>query len=423
MSALSKLFDGYHPLSRFCLTCSPAPPASPNFQQAAQQQADANTSAAITQGKINNPNVVSPCGTQTVTWGGGFDQVGFDNATKAWNKQVSDYSNAWNDWNAKGRSGPFNMDVGFGAGVDPRHYAPDRNKFSNREVPTITQTLSPDQQKILDTGNKTKIGLSELALQGTDIAKGVLGKSLDFSQLPARPGSAEDTRTKVMDAMMARVNEDVDRQKGQLNSSLYASGIAPGSKAYDDAMALTERSRTDARNQALLASGQEMTRDFQTDSARRREALGELLTQRQTPLNEINALQSGSQINNPFSVPGYAQNAQVGAAPIFGATQATGDWNADLYNAKAAQAGNLQQGLFGLGAAGIQGGMMMASDIRLKSNIKRVGTHPLGVGWYEYDIAGRREQGVMAQEVLEVKPEAVGLLPSGHYGVYYGRLA
>jgi hypothetical protein len=38
-----------------------------------------------------------------------------------------------------------------------------------------------------------------------------------------------------------------------------------------------------------------------------------------------------------------------------------GDWNADLYNAKAAQAGNLQQGLFGLGGSLIgAGGMMLA---------------------------------------------------------------
>ena len=47
------------------------------------------------------------------------------------------------------------------------------------------------------------------------------------------------------------------------------------------------------------------------------------------------------------------------------------------------------------------------SDRRLKSNILRVGTHPLGIGIYEYDIFGRRERGVMADEVEHVKPEAV----------------
>lgn len=417
MSALRWLTDS-HPLHKYLLFCAPDPPPTTNYAGAARAQGDANIDAAIAQGKINNPNVINPYGTQTVTWGGGFDQTGFDNATNAWNKQVQDYTTALQNWERGGRSGPFTTDVGFGAGIDPRSNPVDRNKFANREVPTITQTLAPDQQKILDTGNKAKIGLSELALQGTGIAKDVLGNRLDFSQLPARPGSATDTRTKVMDAMMARVNEDTDRKKGQLNSNLWAAGIAPGSKAYDDAMALEERARTDARNQAFLASGQEMTRDFQTDSNRRRDALAEMLTERQTPLNEINALQSGSQVSNPFSMPGYAQNAQVGAAPLFAAQNMASDYNTDLYNMKAMNAGNFQQGLFGLGSSGIMAGAMM-SDRRLKSNIVRLGDHPLGIGWYEYDIHGRREQGVMAQELQRVKPEAVVTLPNGYLAVRY----
>jgi hypothetical protein len=67
----------------------------------------------------------------------------------------------------------------------------------------------------------------------------------------------------------------------------------------------------------------------------------------------------------------------------------------------------------------------MSSDRRLKSNIVRLGTHPLGIGWYEYDIAGRRERGVMADEVLTVMPEAVVTMPNGYLGVRYdmvGRL-
>jgi hypothetical protein len=62
------------------------------------------------------------------------------------------------------------------------------------------------------------------------------------------------------------------------------------------------------------------------------------------------------------------------------------------------------------------------SDRRLKSNIVRVGDHPLGIGIYEYDIFGNRERGVMAQEVLEVKPEAVHMMPNGFMAVNYGAL-
>ena len=62
---------------------------------------------------------------------------------------------------------------------------------------------------------------------------------------------------------------------------------------------------------------------------------------------------SGSQVSNPFSTPGFAQNAQVGAAPVFAASQLGGQWAGDMFNREAAQAGQLQGGLFQLGAAGI----------------------------------------------------------------------
>ena len=65
---------------------------------------------------------------------------------------------------------------------------------------------------------------------------------------------------------------------------------------------------------------------------------------------------------------------------------------------------------------------MAKSDRRLKSNIVRVGTHPLGIGWYEYDLDGRRQQGVMADEVLTVRPWAVVHHPDGYLRVIYAAL-
>jgi len=59
------------------------------------------------------------------------------------------------------------------------------------------------------------------------------------------------------------------------------------------------------------------------------------------------------------------------------------------------------------------------SDSRLKEDVVRVGTGPLGIGVYEYDIFGKRERGVMAQEVERVIPEAVVTTPSGYKMVRY----
>jgi hypothetical protein len=58
----------------------------------------------------------------------------------------------------------------------------------------------------------------------------------------------------------------------------------------------------------------------------------------------------------------------------------------------------------------------------LKSNIERIGTHSLGIGIYAYDIFGERQLGVMADEVEQVKPEAVLTHSSGFKMVNYGAL-
>jgi hypothetical protein len=135
------------------------------------------------------------------------------------------------------------------------------------------------------------------------------------------------------------------------------------------------------------------------------------------PLNEINALTSSSQIQNPQF--GAYQGANVQAAPLFAATQAQGAFDQNTYNQQVAGQNANTSGLYSLGAAALP---LVFSDRRLKSNIVRLGTHPIGVGIYEYDIFGGRQIGVMAQELMEVMPEAVHQHPSGYLMVDYGRL-
>lgn len=72
-------------------------------------------------------------------------------------------------------------------------------------------------------------------------------------------------------------------------------------------------------------------------------------------------------------------------------------------------------------AGGAAAGAAIFSDRRLKNNIKFIGEHS-GHRWYSYDIGGRREVGVMAQEVRETHPEAVSLHESGYLMVDYSKL-
>ena len=66
----------------------------------------------------------------------------------------------------------------------------------------------------------------------------------------------------------------------------------------------------------------------------------------------------------------------------------------------------------------------MASDVRLKENIIKVGNSPSGINIYEWNYKGntQRYRGVMAQEILERHPEAVALQPDGYLSVYYGKI-
>lgn len=76
-----------------------------------------------------------------------------------------------------------------------------------------------------------------------------------------------------------------------------------------------------------------------------------------------------------------------------------------------------------LGSLGTMAMMyMMMSDKRLKSHIKRVGTHARGFGIYVYKIFGQWQLGVLAQEVQKVLPAAVMKTPSGYLAVNYGML-
>ena len=274
----------------------PAPPPAPDYTGAAQAQGAANVEAARVQGRMNNPNVVGPYGTQTVNWSG--------------------------------------------------------------DQPTLTQTLSPEQQALYQqqTGNQQLLG--GLGTQGINAAQGIIGSKLDYSGAPAAPGDYGALRNSVYDAMMARPNQDIAINKDNLNSSLIASGIRPGSKAYDNQMNLVNRQQTDAQQQALINAGNQTQQAYGMDMQSRQQALAEQLAQRQVPLNEITALMSGSQVSNPFSTPGYAQNTQVGAAPLYNAAQQTGQYGTDVYNAQMASQGNQQSGLFGLGGTALMAGGM-----------------------------------------------------------------
>ena len=76
------------------------------------------------------------------------------------------------------------------------------------------------------------------------------------------------------------------------------------------------------------------------------------------------------------------------------------------------------------GGGGGGGGKGGASDIRLKHDIVRVGSTVFGLPLYdfEYNFQPGTYEGVMAQDVLKVMPEAVSVGADGYYRVNYDML-
>lgn len=79
-------------------------------------------------------------------------------------------------------------------------------------------------------------------------------------------------------------------------------------------------------------------------------------------------------------------------------------------------------GLLGTALAGAQ--LIGASDKRLKTNITKVGNLSNGLGLYSYNyINGKGPYiGVLAQEVEELMPEALGPIVDGYMTVDYGKI-
>jgi hypothetical protein len=259
-------------------------------------------------------------------------------------------------------------------------------------------------------------------------------------------------------------------------------GAAPGTSDIfraqtgviaDQARAMTERDKMLAQQQAMEAGqfglGSTALGEMQTLQQRQREeltqkqladALGQEFTRSQTALGTI-----------PTLAQQYlgATSTQASLAEALGKTQEQQQAARLADAARLAQQGqeaerlqitnlaNLLGGLAGLGSQtsyqqSMQGttgqlvqtpslfqqiagpaatiGAAAISDIRLKTEIKRVGKLPNGIPVYRWEwtkegkekAEGQPSVGVLAQEVLDFMPDAVVMGTDGYYRVDYGKV-
>ena len=282
---------------------------------------------------------------------------------------------------------------------------------------TATQSLSPEQQQILDYQNQASIGLGRLAGQGLGYVENMLASPFDTSKLPSTGFNPSQS---YQDAYMQRLAPQLQQGRDRLEQQLANQGIQLGSEAYDRAM----QNQAQRENDLLLGA---TTQGFGVGQQARQSALQEQAYLRNEPLNTLSAVRTGAQVQGPQFVNSFNQATTAGP-DILGASQM--GYNAQMgdFNAKQAAQANFNAGLMQLGGAGI----MKYSDMRLKENIKPVGVMANGLTLYSFEykdeikanpLAGEGiHVGVMAQEVEQVFPYAVKTLDDGYKVVDYGLL-
>jgi hypothetical protein len=280
---------------------------------------------------------------------------------------------------------------------------------------SATQKFSPDQQRLLDIQNQLSYGVGQLGTKGLEYVGQQLESPFDVSQLASVGINPSETYS---DAIMRRLAPQMEQGRGRLEQQLANQGIQIGTEAYDRAM----RNFDQKQNDLMLGA---QTQGLQAGLQARQQGFNELAYRRNEPLNMLSALRTGSQVTAPTYV-NSSQQATTAGPDLLGASQM--GYNAQMgnFNAQQAAQSNLNQGLFGLGGAGI----MAFSDIRMKENIKQIHWLPNGLPVYEYeykpefkDIAGHGVHiGVMAQEVEMVQPKAVITNANGYKMVNYGLL-
>lgn len=344
-------------------------------------------------------------------------------------------------------------------------------------------SLTPDTQQQLQNQQAQDLAISQLGYGladkagqslNTQVGQGLPGvqyganggniqSSLNTSGVPSLPNS-NDYAAQIKQAQDASYNKataylDPQYQNAQndLDAKLANQGIMQGSTAY-------QRAQDELARQKTFAYGQAQDSAIQTGDALQNQLFGQGISANQAgmqnaqtagnfantaqqqqyaqnlsnaglnnqgvqqalqqqsylaslPLNQLNALRSGTQIQNPTFTPVPSATAQP--------TDVSGNIN-NAYQQQLSSYNNMMNGLFGIGSSVLSAGLPTGflSDRRLKTAIRLVGETPvmkLPLYMFRYIWGGPEHVGVMAQDVIKVKPQAI--IPVGNYmAVDYGMI-
>lgn len=218
-----------------------------------------------------------------------------------------------------------------------------------------------------------------------------------------------------------------DEQQRQFEREMAERGMYGGERMQEVGTAAALRAQQAAeRGQQfdadLMAREQAFQQQLQGGSYQnilRQQAIAEEAQRRGWSINEMNALLTGQQVSTP-SMPGFMGAERSEAAQYLRGAESQGAFDQSTYSTAMGPVNAA------IGAAGSFG----ASDARLKTNVKRIGSTPKGLPVYTWDWTAEgkrvsnndpRRVGVMAHELQAVNPAAVSVV-NGYLHVDYSQV-
>lgn len=451
---------------------SPSAPAAPDPVKTANAQTASNIDTANAQAALNHSNQITPWGSQIWTQGpknsdgtsSWTSTISLDPSQQSLldsNNQISQILAQLGIKQAGAVGSALDKPVDFGAAPAvqnnpltssvassmPTGYGGVQTQLDTSKVPGLVggdalndaakrnqQAAYNQQSAYLDPQYKNQQGDLEnkLVQQGIPQNSDAWNRAMD-----------EFSRQKTFDYNNAYNNSFATGLAA--NNQLYNQGLSSNQNAFAQALASGQFANQaqgqqygQSANNANMAFSQGLSnaqlnnqasgQGFNQSMAARNQNLSEQQQAQQIPINLLNALRSGSQVTSPTF--GSSPQGNVANTDIAGLYNNQYQGQLAQYNSQQAGNNSIFGALTGLGGAALMspagtfsGLAALLSDRRLKTNIKRVGTHASGIGLYTYDyIWGEPGAGVMADEVEKVMPDAVLLHPSGFKMVNYGKL-
>lgn len=204
-------------------------------------------------------------------------------------------------------------------------YSPDANSPSGYQS---NISLAPQAQQTLNSQMDLSQNLGNLANQQLGQVNQQYSQPMDLSSVQKVADQAYQQQTN-------RLDPQWNARDAQEKTALTNQGLTPGGEAYDNAYRDFSNSRNDAYDQARTSANNTMPQTYQLASS--------VYNQ---PLNTLNAIRTGAQVQNPQFTPQPGANQLVAA-------QAQGQYGQGLYNAQVGQQNAQTSGLFGLGAAAL----------------------------------------------------------------------